>query len=124
MQRQVLQSLANGEVEVKTILFREVAITQLRAHRVEIRRRKQKRLEIGETPVRLTEPGVDFDTLAVGLDALVLMAGGLERMAVTHPCLGVTRIFRQDLGIDLNGSGVLADRAQDRCLEVTIAWIL
>src|SRR5262249_14786158 len=65
----------------------------------------------------------ELDRLAVGVDAFLLPAGGLQRVAVAHPHLGLTRIVGKHVAVHFDRSLLLADAAQDRSLQVPVTGI-
>jgi hypothetical protein len=111
---------------VEAILLFEFRARQLRAHRFDVSRREAEGLEVREAPVDFAQLRRELDALAIRADRFVLPAGGLERVAIAHPDLGVVRILRQHARVQLDGLRVLTDARQDRRLQIAIArvaWI-
>ena len=108
---------------MKPVVGRQRRARELLAHGLRLRRREAKRLEIREAPVSLAEIRRPFDALEIGVDALGVVAGGLERVPQAHPHLGLVRIVREHASVLLDGRRVLADAPEDRGLEIAIAGI-
>ena len=122
----VLVRLAQGEVQMHAIHLVDRGVIDARAHRREVGFGEAERLEVGEAPVRLAEGWIAGDGAAVGRDALVLPALGLQHVAVAEPDLGVRRVLLEELGVHPARALVLADAAQDHGREIAvggIAWV-
>ena len=90
----VLQRLAEREMEVEAVLVREVARARAaRASRRSSRGEKRKVLRLARLHQASPRPGASAMALAIGGDAFVLAADGLQRMAVAHPALGLARMI-------------------------------
>ena len=116
----VLERLAQGVVQVQPVLVGQVPARELPAHRRFTLRRERRRLEIGEAPVGLAEPGRHVQTAIIRGDRLLLMAGRSQGVTIAEPDLGLTRIFSQYGAVDRNGLAIVADQSQARSLEVAI----
>lgn len=68
----ILQRLAEREIEMETMFCVDVRTNELRAHRRDLVVVETEGLEIGETPVRLSEAGIERDAAPVGGDGFVL----------------------------------------------------
>ena len=119
----ILQRLAQREIEMEAMLGVEIITKELRAHRRDLVVAEAEGLEIGETPIRLAEAGIERDAAAIGGDGLVLTPGGLQRVAVAHPHPRVVRIFAEDRFVQFDAGVVFAETAQDCSLQRAAAGI-
>ena len=81
-------------------------------------------LEVGQAPPGLAEAGSELDALAIGGDAFLLPAGGLQRVAIAHPGLRLPGIFGEHAGVHLEGAIELTDAAENRGLRVAVAGVV
>ena len=84
---QILQRLAEREMEMEAILPADRRVRQRGLHRGGICRIELHRLQIGEAPPDLAQPGGRGERAAIGGDAVRLPADRLQQMAVAHPDL-------------------------------------
>src|SRR5471032_91911 len=110
-------------MQMKEVLFRKIRARKLRAHRLQLLWSEVKCLEIGEAPVGLAQTRLHFDAFTVSGDTVLLASLGLERMAVTHPDLGLLRIAGENGLVDLDRLLVVANSRQDRRLQTLVAWV-
>ena len=74
----ILESLAQGEIEMKPVFLRQVVAPQLRLDGGYFRGIESERLEIRQTPIGFAKIRRLGDASAIRFDAVVLAAGGGE----------------------------------------------
>src|SRR5687768_1434126 len=119
----VFECLAERELEMESIIGRELAASELLPHGLRLRGREAKGLEIRETPIRLAEIRRALNALEIGVDALGIVAGGLQRMSEAHPDFRLVGVFLEHASIVLDGCAVFADAAENGGLEIAIAGV-
>jgi hypothetical protein len=107
----VLQRLADREFQVLAVFGGEPRLVQLPPHRGQVVGGKAEGLQVGQTPPDLARTRLQPQAAAIGLDGAILVAGGLQRMAVAHPDPRVLWIDLEDFFVESDGGFVITDTA-------------
>ncbi len=93
-------------------------------HRRHIAHAKLHRLEIGERPPRLAQPGIERDRAAIGSDAVGQPPDRLEHMAISHPHQRLIGPPRQHILVDRLCCLELAEPVEHGGAQIGIALAL
>ena len=116
----IFERLAHRELELKSTVGIQIAALQLLAHRNEILGTEAEGLQVCHAPVRLAGARIKRDAFAVSSDGASEEACGFQRIAIAHPDSRTVRVFHEDLVVESDRLLVVADPAQDHCLEIPI----
>ena len=119
----ILQRLGEREVEVKAILFAKPRPPERLAHRGNVASVEPHGLEIRQAPPHLAQRGLDGNRAAIGGDAVVAAAHGLERVAIAHPDPGMAGRLRQHRLVQRQRLIELADFGERRGAQVGVAEV-
>ena len=119
----ILQRLAQGEIEVVTVLIAEIRARQLALHRGHVRGIEAEGLEVGQAPVGLAVRWIHRDRAPVSLDRARLGSGCLQHVAVARPQPGQAWMPGEDRLVQRDRLVGVADAAEDRGLEVEVARV-
>ena len=120
----VLESLAHGKIEVIAVLLGQIGARQMRLHRQFFLGAEAKGLQVGEAPIGLAQVRRQLNAPAVGRDAVLLPAGGGQRMPVAQPNVGMFGMRLQYFRVYVDGFAVLADLDQNDRLQISIHRIV
>ncbi len=119
----VLQRLAQGVVQVKAVVVRQVRLRQPGGHGGAIGLVELDGLEVGQAPPGFAKARRQLQRLAISGHAIGLTAHGLQRMAIAHPALGLVGIVGQHRLIDADRRCIFAQPRQDRGAQIGIAGV-
>jgi hypothetical protein len=120
----VMVGLAQGELDMKSIIILKAGITQRRIHCGNVCILEPHRLEVREAPPRFPQGRLELDRPSIGHDAFVRPADGLQHMAVTHPDARAHRRLPKNLFVQFERLIELAEASQSRSLEVRVAELV
>src|SRR5579863_6820365 len=117
----VLERLAECELEMQPVIIAQIGAFERLAQGGEVGCGELERLEIGETPPRLTERCLETDRTAIGSDAVFAAAGGLERVAIAHPHLGLLRKLLKDRLVYADRLMVVTETSENGGVQIAVA---
>ena len=115
----VVIGLAEREMEMKARLFGEVRSVERGGHGRDVGGVEPHRLQIGEAPPDLAQSRLQRERAAIGVDAVLLAADGLEHMPIGHPDLRMRPLGEHGF-IDFERLVIFADPAERGGAQIRI----